>query len=638
MADIMVKKTQEWLNATYGGKTGFGNNIVADGIVGIGTINALLRAFQIELGITNTANSFGPTTISKFNAKFPNGIEQQYSGDPEESNVYGIIQGALWCKGYYIPSQEITLHFYSGTGDAVKKLKSDAGCSDTSSTVTLNVMKALLSMVYFVCGPNGSEKIRFMQQYLNRNYENYIGLAPCDGLYSRDMNKALIKAVQVIEGYTSSSDVDGVIGNNTKQHWPTIPYNNTTTNKNGELYNTMSIQKMTAILAISLYVNGFGSGGLVYEQNAVQEFQSSMMLTADGICGLRTWLALLTSCGDTSRPCTACDTIHEITSARISTLKSNGYSIVGRYLTNTPGGTLNKKLQEGEAKRIINNGLKLFPIFQQSGNSASYFTENQGKTDVILACDAANSYNIPLYSVIFFAVDFDVTDAQITNYILPYFKGLNAALKSQYNNLYKIGIYAPRNACQRVLNSNYAVTSFVSDMSTGFSGNMGFKMPSQWTFDQFANITIGSGNGSIEIDKDTYNTTSTYLPVSILDRHPVIRNGVSSYYLGTAKNVTYEGSFGSYFTVLSTHLKGRIRMTSELDTDAALSLNFGISQYGVSQPVFLANNCPRDEWIDFEINTTYGADYRMSYTCIHNNSTGENPYGIGDVEVYLSTD
>lgn len=634
MADQMVLKTQQWLNKTFGGKTGYGNNIAEDGITGTGTVNALLRAFQIELGITSTANSFGPTTISKFNARFPNGIEQQSPGNEEESNIYGIIQGALWCKGYYIPSQEITLHFYSGTGDAIKKLKSDAGCSDTTSTVTLNVMKALLSMTYFVCAKNGSEKIRFMQQYLNQNYENYIGLAPCDGLYSRDMNKSLIKAVQVIEGYTSTSDVDGVIGNNTKKYWPTIPYNNTATNKNGELYNTISIQKMTVILAISLYVNGFGDGTFVYSESAVKDFQQSMMLTADGICGLRTWLALLTSCGDTSRSSTACDTIHEITTARISTLKSNGISIVGRYLTNTPGGTLNKKLQEGEAKRIINNDLKLFPIFQQSGNSASYFTENQGKTDIILACDAANSYNIPLRSVIYFAVDFDVTDAQITNYILPYFKGLNEALKSEYNNLYKIGIYAPRNACQRVLNANYAVTSFVSDMSTGFSGNMGFKMPSKWTFDQYANVTIGSGSGSIEIDKDTYNTDSTNLPVSILDRHPVVRNNVSSYYLGTIKNVTHEDIFGNYFTVLSNHLKLSFKLTSTI-VDSSLYANVAVFQYDKDKYIGQIPKFQRDKWVPLEIDTVYGADYRIRYSCDTVGTSIDN--AIGDIEVYLST-
>ena len=43
---------------------------------------------------------------------------------------------------------------------------------------------------------------------------------------------------------------------------------------------------------------------------------------------------------------------------------------------------------------------------------------------------------------------------------------------------------------------------FVSDASYGFSGNLGFNIPGDWCFDQFCtDITIGSGNGTVRIDK-----------------------------------------------------------------------------------------------------------------------------------------
>ena len=54
MADLMVLKTQQWLNKTYGGKTGYGSNINENGNTGWTTIYALTRALQIELGITST--------------------------------------------------------------------------------------------------------------------------------------------------------------------------------------------------------------------------------------------------------------------------------------------------------------------------------------------------------------------------------------------------------------------------------------------------------------------------------------------------------------------------------------------------------------------------------------------------------
>ena len=42
MADQMVLKTQQWLNSTYGNKTGFGS-VQETGNTGWDTINALIR-------------------------------------------------------------------------------------------------------------------------------------------------------------------------------------------------------------------------------------------------------------------------------------------------------------------------------------------------------------------------------------------------------------------------------------------------------------------------------------------------------------------------------------------------------------------------------------------------------------------
>ena len=117
--DTMVLKTQQYLNAMYGGNAGY-NVIEENGKTGWTTIYALTRAFQIELGITETANNFGATTIRLFKEKYPNWIVQQDSSDTTTSRVYAIIQGALWCKGYSTGTSGITEHFYGGTGSAVK--------------------------------------------------------------------------------------------------------------------------------------------------------------------------------------------------------------------------------------------------------------------------------------------------------------------------------------------------------------------------------------------------------------------------------------------------------------------------------------------------------------------------------------
>jgi peptidoglycan hydrolase-like protein with peptidoglycan-binding domain len=78
-----------------------------------------------------------------------------------------------------------------------------------------------------------------------------------------------------------------------------------------------------------------------------------------------------------------------------------------------------------------------------------------------------------------------------------------------YGNLYRIGVYGARNVCTRLFNDGLTTTSFVSDMSTGFSGNLGFPMPRNWAFDQIATTTIGSGSGAIEIDNNIYSGRDT---------------------------------------------------------------------------------------------------------------------------------
>lgn len=506
MADEMVLKTQKWLNVTYGNDSRY-NIITENGNTGWSTVYALRRALQIELGITSTSNSFGPTTTAKFKERFPNGVQQQVDEDETESNVYAIIQGALWCKGYGTGTYAITKHFYGGTASAIKKLKNDAGCANAdSANVTLNLMKALLSMDYFVCSSynNGDEKMKVMQQYLNRNYEEYIGIGPCDGLYGRSTNTALIYAIQAEEGLGTST-ANGNFGPSTKKYCPTIPYDNVATNAQGEHYNAEQINRFIKLLQIALYANGFGNGTLsdTYDAEIVTEFQHSYALSIyNGVCSLETWLSLLISCGDTSRSSKACDCATILTEEKAKTLYDNGYRRVGRYLTGKIASGTSKAITKEELKVIFDAKLYPFIIYQESANKVTYFTTSRAKIDIDKAIEKAEDLFIPRGTTIYFAVDCDPQESEITSYIIPYFQTINEEMKNTYNNKYIVGIYGTRNVCTKVSEKKYIEYSFVSDMSTGFSGNLGFKIPDNWSFDQFTTTTIGTEDGKIEIDKD----------------------------------------------------------------------------------------------------------------------------------------
>lgn len=481
--DEMVYRTQEWLNATYGDRTGFGS-VPKDGKTGWTTINALIRALQIELGITATANNFGQGTQSRFTSRWPNGISK--SGT--ESNVHGIIQGALWCKGYPAEYGQITTEFTDQVASSIVRMKQDIGLSDSSSTIDLEMMMALLSMKQFrlLSAYGGKAAIRSIQQAINRDHKAYTGILPTDGLYGREMNKGLIQVLQKLEGF-SPSQATGNFGDGTRGRLQTI------SSGTGDW-----VWLASAALVCHGYADSTTETWTSTLSGQVREFQADYALPINGVVDPTTWMSLLTSKGDPNRACVACDTRFEITDELAEYLKADGYKIVGRYLSE-PGQSGKaesdyfKALRTGELERIVSHGLQYFPIFQEFSTNLSHFSVENGHRHAQEAQAAAQRLGVPP-TVIYFAVDYDATDPEVTSTILPYFE----AVANSLGGGYRVGIYASRNICTRVTEAGYAVASFVSDMSTGFSGNLGFPIPTGWVFDQFTEITGYRGNWDLD--------------------------------------------------------------------------------------------------------------------------------------------
>ncbi|WP_435002599.1 glycoside hydrolase domain-containing protein [Bacillus atrophaeus] len=495
--DEMVLQTQEWLNETYGGKHGY-NTVEENGKTGWQTIYGLTRALQIELGISEPADNFGPTTQKLFKP-----LKRQ-APDSEPNNMNYILQGALWCKGF--SPGGFTGVFFEQTENAVKKFQKAAGLTTQDGVVTALIMKALLDMSAFRLVPGGNSRVRQIQQNLNRDYNDYIGLMPCDGLYARDTNKALIYALQKEEGM-STSVANGFFGNGTTNLCPTLTPGDSRTG-------------FVLIVQYALYCNGksFDPGEFdgkygVGVVSAVKAFQEFMCLPQTGYADMPTIKALLSSSGDTTRTASACDTATILTAETAQTLRNNGYKIVGRYLTGnvrTSSGLASKALTAKELSTIFDAGLRVFPIYQDGGYESSYFVKDQGTRDAYSAASAARRLGFPSGTTIYFAVDFDAYDYEVTDKIIPYFQEIKSAFAKMQTfstaPKYEIGVYGPRNICIRTAEAELTKYSFVANMSTGFSGNLGYPMPDNWAFDQFYEGTIGSGDGSIAIDKDSFSS------------------------------------------------------------------------------------------------------------------------------------
>ncbi|KEK24721.1 hypothetical protein BAGA_23960 [Bacillus gaemokensis] len=80
-------------------------------------------------------------------------------------------------------------------------MQKDLGCT-ADGAVNPKLFKALLTMDAYVLITGGSSKVRSIQQWLNNKYINRAGFfyMPCDGHYSRDVQKALMYAIQYEEG------------------------------------------------------------------------------------------------------------------------------------------------------------------------------------------------------------------------------------------------------------------------------------------------------------------------------------------------------------------------------------------------------------------------------------------------------
>lgn len=494
MGDLWVEKVQKWYNEEYSGKNGY-VAIGEDGIVGSDTCRALIRALQVELGISTPNGTFGPATISAF-------IYMGITENTSNKNLIKILQGGFYCKG--IDCKGFDGIYGYNLSQAIQTFKIQTGVGGSNPYIDAKHMKALLNTDPFVPDNNGKAFILVAQRYLNKNYSDYfwvnIGLISCNGIADRNMSKALAYALQYEEGERGSG-LDGVVGTNTLNKAPILSLGNSDTN----------FVKLIQIAVACMASVDVGLDGIFDQkvQQAISNYQQFMGLNQDSSVTLgtvcrKTWAAFLLSKGDISRFCDACDCSQKLSLAKAQALKSHGYNCVGRYLTGTVGGTRDKSLSLDEIANITEAGLNIFAIYQDGGASQSYFNYTKGYSDAQKAISAADRLHIPLGEIIYFAVDYDFMAEQTESIVVPHFQGINDFFEFKKSK-YKIGIYGSRNICSTVSNSNLACSSFVADMSTGYSGNMGYQLPSNWAFDQFYEYTFRNYDGydgDFDLDKN----------------------------------------------------------------------------------------------------------------------------------------
>lgn len=478
-------------------------------------MNALTMGLQHELGISPVVANFGPTTLSKVQALGDIGF-----GWDKNSNIVRIIQHGLFCKGYWGTNENYG-DFGVFTVEAVKKLRlnmglPDGGTGTDGGTVTPKIFKCILNMDAYIVVPGGTEKIRDIQQWLNSRYwqRDAYSIGPCDGFYSRDVQKSLMIAIQYELGLTPN----GNFGPGTQAGLRSHPVREGSSGIFVELFTAACVFNEPVILrglndteVRTTFKSDFDSK----TREFVELFQKFSQLYENGdanygVGEYDTWSQLLVSMGNADRAATGSDTRFEITASRARWLYDNDYRLVGRYLYDPPGSTLDKEIKPGELQTIFDADLRVFPIYQDNARRLSDFTYTQGYQHALNAHALASQYGFNRGTTIYFAVDYDAQQGEIDGYpegIVPYFNGVVAGLANQ-GKKYFHGVYGSRNVCINVTAKTGARFSFVSGMSWGFSGNLGYPLPANWAINQIKEFQVTNGSDVFDLDRDVWRRGS----------------------------------------------------------------------------------------------------------------------------------
>lgn len=183
-------------------------------------------------------------------------------------------------------------------------------------------------------------------------------------------------------------------------------------------------------------------------------------------------------------------------------LAGSGVKTIIRYYSRDTGMPA-KRLSPAEAKAFANAGLRLAIVHEaRFGDQIASFTEVLGELDAAYARQyGGRVISQPEASAVYFAVDLDTTPAQITDNIIPYFKGVATAMTAA-NGLpsYQIGIYGSGASCDAALSAGLARFAWLAQ-SKGWTGYKNFLQSKKWSL-----LQAMPGNvGEIDCDPDDAN-------------------------------------------------------------------------------------------------------------------------------------
>ncbi|QOY96143.1 DUF1906 domain-containing protein [Massilia sp. UMI-21] len=177
-------------------------------------------------------------------------------------------------------------------------------------------------------------------------------------------------------------------------------------------------------------------------------------------------------------------------------LRAQGIDFVMRYYSHNTA----KNLGPVEARALAAAGLRLGAVWESAGTHAGYFSRAQGQADGAGALALARAVGQPAGSSIYFAVDYDPSQADLDGPVADYFAGVTSALGCGY----RIGVYGSGMCCGYLLERGQADCTWLSQ-STGFAGSKAFAQALRYDLIQALPKTIALDGCTLDVDPDSTN-------------------------------------------------------------------------------------------------------------------------------------
>ena len=181
----------------------------------------------------------------------------------------------------------------------------------------------------------------------------------------------------------------------------------------------------------------------------------------------------------------------------LSDLKTRGVEAVGRYYSTASW----KAITQREAAEIFANGLKVFIVYEDKGSDPTTFDADSGRFQAQHALSSAKRMGQPGGSAIYFGADFNATEDDVTERLIPFFQAVRDVFGfSPDSQNYQVGIYSNGLACKRLLDEGLADLAWLS-CSKSYHGYDDFYASKRWVLAQHVPITWDG----LEVDPDEVN-------------------------------------------------------------------------------------------------------------------------------------